>query len=243
MDLQVKPKTALITGAAGSLGSELSAVLVNRSWNVVMLDINRSGLETAYDRIAEEAPGQAALFPMDLATANPEVVDELLSTVEEAYGGLNALVHCAAHFKGLTPAEHVQPEDWLLSMQVNLNAPWLLSSMAIPMLRRSENGKLLFMLEDLEKVEQALWSVYGVSKHALFTLVKQLDQESQNGPLEVKGVNPGPMRSAIRTSVYHAENPAEMPSPENAAAKISDYLDGRVSWEGSFIDLQMKISD
>jgi NAD(P)-dependent dehydrogenase (short-subunit alcohol dehydrogenase family) len=238
MELQMKQKTALVTGAAGCLGSELSGMLVRSGWNVVMLDNNRRGLELVYDRHTDESPGQAALYPLDLAGADPELFEELLSKVEETYGGLDALVHCAAHFEGLTPAEHVQPEEWLMSMQVNVNAPWLLSSMALPLLRQSDSGKLLFMLDDLARVEGALWGVYGVSKHALSTLTKQLCQECRSGSIEVKGVDPGPMRSAIRTRVYHAESPAEMPSPEAAATEITAYLNGKTSWNSDFIELQ-----
>ena len=120
--------TAIITGAAGSLGSALSRELVCNGWNVVMLDVDRRGLELAFDRIGAECHGEAALYPMDLAGADPDVVAELLETVSREFGGLDALVHCAARFESLTPVEHVQPQEWLMQMQVNLNAAWLLSA-------------------------------------------------------------------------------------------------------------------
>lgn len=234
----MKTKTVIVTGAAGSLGSELSLMAVNAGWNVVMLDSNKPGLEQAYDRIAEGSPGVAALYPMDLAGSNPGLFEALLDTVESEFAGLDAIVHCAARFEGLAPVEHVPPQEWLMQMQVNLNAAWLLSAMAMPLLRSSPAGKLVFLLEDLDKVEGPLWGAYGVSKHALRALVNQLAEECKPGTVEVKGVNPGPMRSDIRTSVYHSENPAEMPSPELAAARIAAYLDGKEAWGEVFIDLR-----
>lgn len=239
----MEAKTALVTGAAGSLGSELSLQLSQAGWNVVLLDSNRQGLEQAYDRISEDGPGAAALYPMDLLGANPELVEELLAKVESEFGGLDAVVHCAAHFQSLTPAEHIQPEEWLVSMQVNLNAPWLLSAMALPLLRRSENGKLVFVLEDLEKVCGAFWGAYGVSKHALHTLVRQLAAECRKSSVDVAGVNPGPMRSSIRTRVYHSENPADMPSPQPVAARLLRYLEGEEKWKTDLVDLQTPVSD
>ena len=234
----MKTKTAIVTGAAGSLGSELSLKAVNAGWNVIMLDSNKPGLEQVYDRIAEDAPGAAALYPMDLAGANPELFEALLDSVEKEFSGLDAIVHCAARFESLTPVEHVQPQEWLMHMQVNLNAAWLLSAMAMPLLRSSPAGKLVFLLEDMDKVEGPLWGAYGVSKHALRALVNQFAQECEPGTVEVKGVNPGPMRSSIRTSIYHSENPTGMPSPEPAAAHIAAYLDGTEAWSEVFVDLQ-----
>jgi NAD(P)-dependent dehydrogenase (short-subunit alcohol dehydrogenase family) len=232
----LKKTTAIVTGAAGSLGSELSFKLAESGWNVVMLDKNLRGLEKAYDRIGEGAPGEALLHHLDLAEATPEVFEQLLDSVNGEMGGVDALVHCAAHFESLTPLEHIQPHEWLMSMQVNLNSPWLLSAMALPYLRDSGSGRLIYLLEDLGKVDGPLWGAYGVAKHALRALVQQMAAECRTGPLEVRGVNPGPMCSPIRTRVYHSENPADMPSAELAAARIASYLDGEEDWDQVLTD-------
>jgi hypothetical protein len=55
----------------------------------------------------------------------------------------------------------------------------------------------------------------------------------------VRGVNPGPMRSAIRTRVYHSDNPAEMPSPEPVAKRIASYLGDAEHWPEVLIDLSV----
>ena len=233
----MKQATAIVTGAAGALGSELSLLLVQRGWSVVMLDKDRRGLEQAYDRIDESAAGTGLLHPLDLAGATPDDYAELLQTLEAECGGLDAVVHCAAHFEHLAPSEHIQPQDWLVSMQVNLNAPWLLSAMALPLLRDAGDGKLVFLLEDLDKVRGALWGAYGVSKHALATLLNQLSLECRSSGVTVKGVDPGPMRSGVRTRAYHAENPAQMPSPQYPALRIADFLEGKSTWEDEIVVL------
>ncbi|MGD8347138.1 MAG: SDR family NAD(P)-dependent oxidoreductase, partial [Lysobacterales bacterium] len=205
-------KTAIVTGAAGSLGGELSKILVEGGWNVIMIDSNRAGLMRVYDRIGEDGPGAPVLHPLDLAAADPAVFEELLENVQSQFKRLDAVVHCAAHFESLTPSEHIPPEDWLLAVQTNLNAPWLLSAMALAPLRASKAGKLIFVLEDLDKVKGSYWGAYGVCKHALYALVSQMAEECGSSGVSVRGVVPGPMRSAIRSSVYHSENPAELPS-------------------------------
>lgn len=228
----------IITGAAGSLGSALSAAAVAAGWNTVMTDNQVNALEQAYDRADEARSGAPSLYPMDLAGAGPEEVDALLDTIASEFGGLDAIVHCAARFECLTPLEHTQPDEWLAHMQVNLNAAWLLSARSLPLLRASDRGRLVFLLEDLDRMDGALWGPYGVSKHALRALVSQLSRECLASGIEVKGVNPGPMSSPLRARAYHSENPSLQPDPGTKAAEIMAYLLGQRQWPDVFVELK-----
>jgi NAD(P)-dependent dehydrogenase (short-subunit alcohol dehydrogenase family) len=216
----------------------LSRACAETGWNVVMLDSDRRGLEKAYDDIVDDDLPEPALYPLDLAGAGPPEFETLLDTVSEEFGGLDALVHCAARFEGLTPLEQTPPNEWLLTVQVNLNAAWLLSVQCLPLLRESQAARLYFLLEDLAAVEGPFWGAYGVCKHALRALVSQLAAECRSTPIQVLGINPGPLRSALRSRVYHLENPGLQPDPLPLARRILDYLDGRLEPAGSFVDLQ-----
>ena len=234
-------KTIIITGAAGGLGSALSRVCAREGANTVMLDCDQRGLEVAYDLITAEGLPEPALYPMDLSGSGPADMDDLLAGVTAEFGGLDAIVHCAARFEGLTPVEQIEPHEWLTSIQVNLNAAWLLSARSLPLLRDSgAGGHLYFLLEDLAKVEGAFWGAYGVSKHALKALVSQFAAECQSSPVQVLGINPGPLRSTLRSLAYHAENPASQPDPEVAAGEIMQFLKGDIEPRGSFVELQRR---
>ena len=101
-------KTALVTGAAGALGSALVEQLMRAGWDCIALDRNRRGLEQLHDRLAAE--GDAPLVvPLDLAGAGPQHFDQLAESLEDQFGRLDALVHAAAEFKALTPLEHHRP--------------------------------------------------------------------------------------------------------------------------------------
>jgi NAD(P)-dependent dehydrogenase (short-subunit alcohol dehydrogenase family) len=230
--------TVIVTGAAGSLGSALSLLAAKKSYNTVMLDCDRKGLEAAYDRIKEAGLPDPALYPLDLAGAGPEDYQEMLSAIAGEFGGLDALVHCAARFEGLTPLEQFNPSEWLMHMQVNLNSAWLMSAMALPLLRESGSGRLYFMLEDLDRVEGAFWGAYGVAKHSLRALASQFAAENGSSDMQVLGINPGPMRSALRSRAYHSENPVMQPDPEPVARRIINLLAGSEVPDGIFVDLR-----
>ncbi len=229
--------TVIVTGAAGALGGALSFQAAGKGYNVVMLDCDRKGLEAAYDRIKEAGFADPALYPLDLAGAGPEDYQEMLKAVANGFGGLDALIHCAARFEGLTPLEQFDPSEWLMHMQVNLNSAWLLSALALPLLRESGAGRLYFMLEDLARVEGAFWGAYGVAKHSLRALTSQLAAENSSSGVQVLGINPGPMRSALRSRAYHSENPATQPDTEPVAQRIINLMSGGEVPDGILIDL------
>ncbi len=230
-------KTIIVTGAAGALGTELCLAASSEGFETVMLDCDRRGLEAAYDRITDAGLHEPALHPMDLATAGPDEIDQMLETVAAECGGLDGVIHCAARFEGLTPLDHFSPPEWLMHMQVNLNAAWLLSVRSLPLLRESDAGRLYFMLEDLPRLAGPFWGAYGVSKHALHALVGQFAAECKSSGVQVLGINPGPLRSALRSRAYHSESPASQPDPKFAADQIVGLLKGEVQPDGNYVDL------
>ena len=239
----MQSKTVIVTGAAGGLGSVLSDLAVISGWNVVMVDEDRKGLERAFDSIEDDAPGNPVLYPMDLAGVTPEQVESMIDAVFQEFCGVHAVVHCAARFEHLSPLEHFDPAEWLMHMQVNLNAAWLLSVMCLPLMRESGGGRVVFLLEDLAKVAGPLWGAYGVSKHALRALTASMAAECEGSGIEVRGVNPGPLRSALRSRAYHSENPEEQPDPRSAAVEIVRFLEGQSNWPEIFVDFSNRDED
>jgi len=222
-------KTVLITGAAGGLGSALAQQCAGLGAELILLDKNRRVLGELSDRMTDQGFTPPGLYPLNLAAAGVDDFDDLLDTINSEFGGLNALIHCAVDFDSLQPLEQVQPQDWLQSMQVNVNAPWLLSCTLLPLLKRSEDGHLLFMLDDLEAVTDAYWGAYGAGKAALTGIVRQFNAALSHSPVSVHGIIPGPMRTGFRARVYHAENPMEQPDPTIVAEKIAAILTGNFS--------------
>ena len=238
--MSLSGKTILITGAAGGLGAALALQCADAGAELVLLDKNRRGLGQLSDKIADKGLTPPGLYPMDLAGAGVDDFNDLVDTVESEFGGLHVLIHCALDFDGLQPLEQVEPQGWLQAMQVNVNAPWLLSCALLPLLKKSENGRLFFMLDDLDIVTGAYWGAYGTGKAALAGLVRQFDETLANTAVEVRGINPGTMRTGFRAKVYHAENPQTQPEPSIVARRITAMLTGDLSDSDLILDLSEK---
>ena len=230
-------KTVLITGAAGGLGSALAVQCASEGAELVLLDKNRRGLEQLSDRICDQCFPAPGLYPVDLAGAGVDDFNDMAETIVAEFDGLYALVHCAADFDGLQPIEQINPQDWLRSMQVNVNAPWLLSCICLPLLKKSGNGRLFFLLDDLEVVNDAYWGAYGAGKAALTGLVRQFDAAWGHAGITVRGIIPGAMRTPLRAKIYHAENPQDQPDPAIVAAKVIAMLSADIADSSTIVDL------
>lgn len=222
-------KNVLITGAAGGLGSALAMACARRGARLILLDRNLPGLEAVCDQIEAVGAPAPGYCQLDLAKADPASMTELVTDLVASYGGIDAVAHCAARFQGLQPIDQVGGDTWLSVLQVNLNAAWLVTVSCLPSLR-ARGGTIVFPLDEPAAEGSAYWGPYGVSHSALRTMAQTLAEELEGTSCKVYGVYPGPMRTALRATAFHAEDPTEVRGPEVPAEEIARVMlegDGR----------------
>lgn len=217
-------QVALVTGAAGALGGALVARLIQRGWDCVALDRNRRGLEKLHDRLAAE--GRPPLVvPVDLAGAAPQHYAELADNLAAEFGRLDAVIHAADEFKALTPLEHHDAEGWMQVLQAGLTGPFLLVQALLPLMRRTDGSRMVFVTDDPEARSRAYWGAYGVVQGGRGALAAILAAECRRDGPVVVSVDPGPFYSPLRSKAWPAENPADLPTPEQAADAVLDALE------------------
>lgn len=213
----------LITGAAGGLGSAFARYLSDHGATLILLDKNQKALHQLADEIDAKNGEQAFLFPVDLAGATPEDYFRLVEALKEHVGELDGCIHTAAQFEGLSPLQQIPATQWWLSIQANLSAPLLLFRELIPLLR-DRNGKLVFILDELNRVAEAFWGPYGVAQWGMHALVQQWAAELSNQPIAIKAFTLPPFRSALRGKAYPIEDPGKQTDPECLAKRICSLL-------------------
>ena len=205
-------RVILVTGAYGGLGEAAAKACAQAGATLVLLGRKVPKLSRTYDAVKAVGP-LPALYPLDLAGADPADYETMAETIGSDLGGLHGILHCAAEFTGLKPLEATPPEEFVRQLHVNLTAPWLLTQACLPLLRKSADSAVVFVCEDLARVNRAYWGTYGVAKSGLLGLVRILHDETDDGPVRVSALQPGPMRTSIRARAYVEEAASQVPYP------------------------------
>ncbi|OGI50339.1 MAG: YciK family oxidoreductase [Candidatus Muproteobacteria bacterium RIFCSPHIGHO2_12_FULL_60_33] len=206
----------LVTGAGDGIGRAAALALAEHGASVILLGRTASKLEKVYDEIERRGWPQPALLPLDLAQAAPAHYEQVAHTVEKEFGHLDGLLHNAADAGTLTPIELYDPETWYRVMQLNLNAAWLLTRACLPLLRKSADASIVFTTADVGREGRAYWGAYGVSCFGLEGLMQILAAEvASEGRLRANSLNPGAVRTAMRSRLYPGEDVEKLPRPED----------------------------
>ena len=216
-------RVVLVTGASGGLGSVAARACAGAGATVVLLGRKLPKLTRVYDAIAAEGP-EPLLYPLDLEGAAPDDYVDMAQRLESELGRLDGVLHCAAEFAGLTPLQQTDPAVFARAIHVNLTAPWWLSQACLPLLSRAQDAALVFTIDDPARTGEAFWGGYGIAQQGLVGLVRMLHAEQSNSSVRVAGLQPGPMRTALRSKAYVDQNDRQARDPAVYAQACVDLL-------------------
>jgi len=207
-------RVVLITGASGGLGRALSLECARAGASVILAGRNIRKLEKLYDEIEATGAPRPAVALLDMATATAVEYDALAGVIDKEFGRLDGLVHAAALLGDRTPLEQYDIPQWCKVLHVNLTAPFILTQILLPALRKSADASVIFVSSGVVKSSRPFWGAYAVSKMGLEAVRAMWSEELEGEPnIRFNSVNPGRMRTAMRAAAYPAENPNSLPSP------------------------------
>lgn len=225
----LKQRTILVTGAGNGLGRATALAAAAHGATVILLGRNTHNLEKVYDEIEQAGHPLPAIYPLNLEGASYKDYQDLATVFEKEFGQLDGIVHNAAIYGQVTNLGAMDIETWYTVMQVNLNAPFMLTHACLELLKKSQDASIVFVTDDKRR---AYWGAYGASKAGLDGLMKILaDELETNTNVRANSFNPGPIRTHMRTSTYPGENPQEVPTPDNVTPALIYLLgaDGKQS--------------
>ena len=208
-------RVVLVAGAHGALGHASALACAGAGATVVLLGRKVPKLNRVYDAVVRQN-GEALLYPLDLEGATPDDYADMAERIESALGRLDGVLHCAADFPGLTPLENTDPAAFARALHINVTARWWLTQACLPLLRRAEDGAVVFVVDQAAQSGLPYWGGYGIAQSALGALIQTLHTELMHSNVRVAGLAPGPMRSPLRARVFVeadtgvARDPAEV---------------------------------
>ncbi|MDP5308352.1 SDR family oxidoreductase [Paracoccus spongiarum] len=159
--------TALITGAAGGIGTALAEGFAAAGARLALVD--RQDPQDLACRLGADHRA----FTVDLG--DPAQIAACIDEVGRTMG-LDILVNNAG--LGIVfPLEAVDVEAWDRTLQINLRAPWLAAAAALPWLKRSGRGRIINLASQAGIVAIAEHAAYGASKAGLINLTQVMAVE------------------------------------------------------------------
>lgn len=187
MDLNIRNRKALVTGADSGIGFATARALLAEGAEVVLTDKDPDTLRDAADRLSEHGD---RVHGFDADVTDAEAVDRLRRSVEDAVGDLDILVHSAGIHGAGGLFHEINQEGWDHTIDVNLMGPVRITRAFLPGLRRGGWGRIVFIASEdaVQPYDDEL--PYCAAKAGLLSLAKGLSRTYASEGLLVNTVSP-----------------------------------------------------
>jgi 3-oxoacyl-[acyl-carrier protein] reductase len=188
VDLGLKNKVAVITGASIGIGRAVAEGLAAEGANIVMVARNGDRLKTTADRIAGKYGVRTLASAGDVATAG--ACSALVASVEKEFGGADILINNAGTGSNETIQEAAD-EKWQYYFDLHVMAAIRLARGLVPSMRKRGGGVVLHNASIC--AVQPLWyePIYNTTKAALMMFSKVLSTDVIKDNIRVNCINPG----------------------------------------------------
>jgi NAD(P)-dependent dehydrogenase (short-subunit alcohol dehydrogenase family) len=211
-----------VTGGTGALGRSVSARLLRDGFRVAVTYRNPREWEEL-ERREESAARAGALVGI---AADVTGFESMRAAVEECvgrFGGLRALVHLAGGYAGGANVEHLEEGAVRSMIELNLLSAFWTARHALPHVRASGQGRLLFVSSRGAVETYPGAAPYAAAKLGLHALVGTLAKELRGTGATANAVLPSVIDTpANRAAMPHAPHSSWVP-PE-AVASLLSYL-------------------
>ncbi|PWG04570.1 SDR family NAD(P)-dependent oxidoreductase [Polaribacter aquimarinus] len=212
-------KIAIITGATGGIGFQVSRRLGKDGYTVILNGIDdEAGAKRVEELIAEGI--KAEYYGFDVT--KEEEVTSNINKIGEKYGKIDVLVNNAGGLGGRSRFEEMTTEFYRFVMALNLDSTFFASRAAIPFLKKSDNASII------NYTSIAGWNaggpgagIYGTSKAGVHAITRALAKDLAEYSIRVNAVSPGTIDTP-----FHAQ--IKSTKPEVFASWKNNILLGRL---------------
>ncbi len=207
-------KILLITGASDGIGKSITRLAAAEGATVILHGKSLPKLEHLYDEITNAGHPEPLIYPLDLEKATPQNFQEMHDAIEKEFGQLDGLINNAGWVGVSCPVDQYDIKLWHQVMQVNLNATFMLTRACLGLLHKAPKASIIFTTDNKHT---AYWGAYGVAKAGALAFMQILADELENTSVRVNAIDPGPVRTTLRTRAYPGEDPNVNKTPGSVA--------------------------
>ena len=217
--MKLEGKTAIITGATGGIGFEVSKHLGRQGCTVILNGIDDECGAKRVQTLSEEGIS-AEYYGFDVTSE--QEVNENIKAIGEKYGKIDILVNNAGGLGGRSRFEGMTTEFYRSVMALNLDSVFFASRAAIPYLKKGANPTIINFTSN------AAWNaggpgagIYGTSKAGVHAITRALAKDLAEYGIRVNAVSPGTIDTP-----FHAQ--IKSTKPEVFASWAKNIMLGRL---------------
>ncbi len=180
-------KIALVTGASYGIGFAIASAYADAGATIVFNDIKPELVEkglAAYEEKGIKAHG----YVCDVT--DEAQVDEMVAKIEKEVGVIDILVNNAGIIKRIPMCE-MKASEFRQVIDVDLNAPFIVSKAVIPSMIKKGHGKIVNICSMMSELGRETVSAYAAAKGGLKMLTKNIASEYGECNIQCNGIGPG----------------------------------------------------
>ena len=180
-------KTALITGASYGIGYAIASAYAAAGAKIVFCDIKQEFVDkglASYEKDGIDAKG----YVCDVT--NEAMVTEMVAKIEKEVGVIDILVNNAGIIKRI-PMCDMTAEEFRQVIDVDLNAPFIVSKAVIPSMIKKGHGKIINICSMMSELGRETVSAYAAAKGGLKMLTRNICSEYGEHNIQCNGIGPG----------------------------------------------------
>ncbi len=186
-DFRLDGKVALVTGATYGIGFALASAFAKSGATVCFNDRKPEMIEkglAAYKELGIEAHGYLCDVTDEAA------VNAMVAKIEEEVGTIDILVNNAGIIKRV-PMCDMSVADFRAVIDVDLNAPFIVSKAVIPGMIKKGHGKIINICSMMSELGRETVSAYAAAKGGLKMLTRNICAEYGGANIQCNGIGPG----------------------------------------------------
>ncbi len=184
--MEFSNKTALITGATGTIGKEIARRVVEEGGKAFISDLDQAKLDAVCGEIGANCKSLAA----DCTKADQ--VKAVVQACQKNFGqNIDVLINVAGVTGKGGKIEEISEETWDFVYAVNVKGTFLFIKEVMPIMKAQGHGAIVNFSSKSGKTGSALMSAYSSAKGAIITLTQALAYEVAKQNIRVNCVCPG----------------------------------------------------
>jgi 2-dehydro-3-deoxy-L-rhamnonate dehydrogenase (NAD+) len=193
--IDLKNRTAIITGGARGIGSAIAKRMLASGATVVLWDVDAAALDKAGAALQGQGNGDVHAAVVNVTDA--AAIGRAVSADLRERGKIDILVNNAGITGGNAPLWELEPEVWRRVVEVNLVAPYLTCRAVVPHMVRAGYGRIVNIASIAGKEGNPNASHYSASKAGLIALTKSLAKELAATGVLVNCVTPAAAKTEL----------------------------------------------